>query len=62
MTIYLTRSPRTQTPYFVINEGKTVLTVKTAHKRFPELVGKRSAQALEMLKTNPIVMVEVRND
>lgn len=62
MTIYLTRSPRTQTPYFAVNNGRTVISVKTAQKWFPELVGHKTAQALEMLKTNPIVMVEVRND
>jgi hypothetical protein len=61
MTIYL-RNTRSGKPYFVIHGGKTSISVKTAHKLFPELVGIRTAQALELLKTQPVVAVEVRKD
>ena len=61
MTIYL-RNTRSGTPYFVIHGGKTSISVKTAQNLFPELVGIRTAQALELLKTQPVVAVEVRKD
>lgn len=58
MTIYLTRDGR-GTPYFAVNGGKTVITVKTAHRRFPELVGQKTVQAMEQLRMSKVVMVEV---
>jgi len=61
MTIYL-RNTRSNKPYFVVDGGKTAISIPVAHKRFPELIGERTAQALELLKTNPVVIIEVRKD
>lgn len=45
--------------YFVSEDGKTVFTVETAHKKWPTLAGLKTATALERLKTEKVVRVEL---
>jgi hypothetical protein len=57
MKIYLIKDRRGK-PYF-LRYPKQLLNVETAHRHFPSLIGIKTAEAMQKLKTQDVVEVEV---
>ena len=58
--IYL-RLDRAQKPYFVLPHGQS-LTVAKAHELYPQLIGRETAEAIEIAKKEKIAVVKLKNE